>query len=84
MAVNTLENKVAFGVVFPPHGNFGDMIHGKPMPPGCLRVSVVGFIKEEALIPVPVPGEIETVLQAVGSYVAWQEEFIVYPTLGVV
>lgn len=84
LAVNNLDNKVAFGVALPPHGNFDEKIHGKPMPPGCLRVSVEGFIKEDARIPVPVPGEIETVVQAVGSYVAWPEEFIIYPTAGVV
>lgn len=83
MAVNDINNKVAFGVVFPPR-KFGDKIHGKAMPPGCLRVSVEGFFKEEALIPVPVPGEIETVLQAVGSHVAWPEELIIYPAAGVV
>lgn len=84
MAVDNVQNKVAFGAVFPPHGQFGEKIHGKIMPPGCLRVSVEGYIKEDALIPIPVPGEIETVLQAVGSHVAWPEELIVYPTVSVV
>lgn len=74
-----IDNKVAFGFAFSRDG-FCDFIHGKAMPPGCLRVSVDGFIREEALVPVPVVGEIETVLQAVGSHVAWPEELISYPT----
>lgn len=79
LAVDHIHNKVAFGVAFPREGNFCDLIHGKDMPLGCLRVSVDGFIKEEALVPVPVVGEIETVLQAVGSHVAWPEKLISYP-----
>lgn len=80
MAADSIDNKVAFGVAFPGKANLNSSIHGRVMPPGCVRVSVEGFIKEEALIPVLVPGEIETVEQAVGSYVAWPEELISYPT----
>lgn len=51
------------------------------MPPGCVRVSVDAWIQPDALIPVCVDGEIETVVQAVCSHVAWPEELIVFPTL---
>lgn len=77
LAVDSIDNKVAFGVAFPDDGDISKQIHGKPMPAGCLRVSVDGWIKEEALIPVPVIGEIETVKQAVGSHVAWPNELII-------
>lgn len=80
MAVESLENKVAFGMVFPSDGEMSNKIHGKPMPPGCVRVSVDGCLKPDALIPVPVEGEMETVSQAVGSHVAWPENLIAFPT----
>ncbi|KAL8135256.1 hypothetical protein AgCh_010063 [Apium graveolens] len=79
LAANSIDIKVAFGVAFPRDGNLSSSIHGRTMPPGCLRVCVEGFIKEETLIPVSVPGEIETVEHAVGSYVAWPEKLIIYP-----
>lgn len=82
LAADSIDNKVAFGVAFPGKTNLNSSIQGKVMPPGCVHVSVEGFIKEEALIPVPVPGEIKTVEQAVGSNVAWPEELISYPMDG--
>ncbi|KAK1383971.1 hypothetical protein POM88_021706 [Heracleum sosnowskyi] len=41
------------------------------------RVSVDGPIKGDALIPIPVVGEIETVDQAVGSHVSWPRDLII-------
>lgn len=76
--MDSIDNKVAFGVVFKDGGEFGNKIHGSTMMPGCLRVSVDGCINPKALLPVPVPGEMETVIQALGSHVAWPEEFIIY------
>lgn len=73
-----IENKVAFGVAFKDGTGFGNKIHGVDMMPGCVRVSVDGCINPKALLPVPVPGEMETVIQALGSHVAWPEEFILY------
>lgn len=55
-------------------------IHGRPMQPGCLRVSVSVSIKPDALLPVPILGEMEKVYQAVGSYVAWPQNLIIFPT----
>lgn len=43
------------------------LIHRMPLPPGCVRVLVDGSIQDDALVPVPVHGEIETVRQSVGS-----------------
>lgn len=81
--MGTIENKVAFGYVIPCQGE-SSKIHGREMPGGCLRVSVDGFSKPDALLPVPVPGELETVIQALGSHVAWPEELISYPSENVV
>lgn len=77
MAVEILANKVAFGMVFLVDGEMSKKIHGKPMPHGCVRVSVDAWIQPDALIPMCVDGEIETVVQAVCSHVAWPEELIV-------
>lgn len=71
-------NKVAFGMAFPEEGDMSKIIHGKPMPAGCLRVSVDGWIKPDALIPYPVAGVLETVKDAVGSHVAWPKDFIIF------
>lgn len=58
-------------------------VHGVPLKPGHVRVSVDGHIQPEASVPVPIPGEIEVVRQAVGSHVAWPRELIIYPTVAV-
>ena len=78
MAVDTIENKVAFGLLFDDEG-MNKLVHGVPMQPGHARVSVDGPIKGDALIPIPVLGEIETVDQAVGSHVSWPRDLIIIP-----
>lgn len=74
-----VDNKVAFGMVFPQEGEMSNNIHGRPMPTGCARVSIDGCIQPDALLPVPA-GEMDTVIQAVGSHVAWPEDLIIFPT----
>ncbi|KAL6582610.1 hypothetical protein OROMI_004688 [Orobanche minor] len=76
LAVDTIENKVAFGLVFDDE-ELNKFIHGVPLPPGCARVPMDGPIKGDALIPIPIAGEIETVDQAVGSYVSCPRELII-------
>lgn len=67
---------MAFGLLFDDE-DMNETIHGKPIQPGCARVSVDGPIKGGALIPIPVAGEIETVDQAVGSHVSWPRDLII-------
>lgn len=76
MAVDTIENKVAFGMVFS-EGDMSDDVHGVPLQRGYVRVSVDGSIQDGALVPVPIFGEIETVRQAVGSLLAWPEDMVI-------
>lgn len=83
LAVDSIDNKVAFGVAFPRDDIMSNMIHGRPLESGCLRVMVDGAIKPDALLPVPIPDEAVLVYQAVGSHVAWPENLITYPTLEV-
>ncbi|KAK1404627.1 hypothetical protein POM88_004232 [Heracleum sosnowskyi] len=80
LAVDSRDNKVAYGVVFPHEEEMSDKIHGSPMQPGCLRVSVYGSIKPDALLPIPILGEMEKVSQAVGSHIAWPQNLIIFPT----
>ncbi|XP_074342737.1 uncharacterized protein LOC141680400 [Apium graveolens] len=81
LALDCIENKVAFGTVFDDHEEMNVSVHGVPLKPGHVRVSVDGHIQPEASVPVPIPGEIEVVRQAVGSHVAWPRELIIYPTV---
>lgn len=69
---------MAFGLVFDDEA-MNKSIHGKPIQPGCVRVSVDGPIRGDALIPFPIVGEIETVDQAVGSHVSWPRDLIIMP-----
>lgn len=55
----------------------GTKVHGVILRPGHLRVSVDGIIKPDALVPVPIAGEIEMVRQALGSHLAWPQHLIV-------
>lgn len=80
--MDTRKNKVAFGMVFSEEEMNG-LIHGVRMPPGCIRVSVDGAIQPDALLPVPVRGEMEKVHQAVGSQVAWPLDLVIYPDVPV-
>ncbi|KAL1826628.1 hypothetical protein ACET3Z_005040 [Daucus carota] len=78
------DNKVAFGVVIPSEDGLCNKIHGRDMPIGCLRVSVDGLLPDsnkDALLPVPVPGEMELVTESVGSHVAWPENLITFPSV---
>lgn len=52
-------------------------VHGVPLKPGHVRVSVDGHIQPDASVPVPIPGEIEIVRQAVGSQLAWPRDLII-------
>lgn len=78
--MESIENKVAFGMAFPPDHEMSLKLHGSPLPAGCLRVSVDGSINAAALLPVPIAGVMEKVEEAIGSHVAWPEHLIIYPT----
>ncbi|XP_024185278.1 uncharacterized protein LOC112190082 [Rosa chinensis] len=76
LAVNTISNIVAFGTVFD-DADINKTIHGAPLKEGCVRVSVDGDIQGDAPLPFPIVGEMELVREAVGSHVAWPEEFVI-------
>ncbi|PRQ18900.1 hypothetical protein RchiOBHm_Chr7g0211271 [Rosa chinensis] len=76
LAVNTISNIVAFGTVFD-DADINKTIHGAPLKEGCVRVSVDGEIQGDAPLPFPIMGEMEFVREAVGSHMAWPEEFVI-------
>ncbi|KAL6535035.1 hypothetical protein OROMI_026409 [Orobanche minor] len=77
LAVDTIDNKVAFDLLFDDEEITKSLHGGVPLQPGCARVSADGPIKGDALIPIPIVGQIETVDQAVGSHVSWPRELII-------
>ena len=70
--MDSIDNKVAFGVAF----QEGDEM--RPLQPGFVRVAVDGSIKDDALVPVPIVGEIESVHQAIGSHLGWPKDMIIF------
>ncbi|XP_062018079.1 uncharacterized protein LOC133734441 [Rosa rugosa] len=52
-------------------------VHGAPLGNGNMRVSVYAVVEENVKIPFPVKDEIETVKQAMGSWVAWPIHLII-------
>ncbi|XP_074351636.1 uncharacterized protein LOC141690763 [Apium graveolens] len=74
--VDSIDNKVAFGMVFL-NGDMSKSVHGVPLQLEYVRVSLDGAIKEDALVLVPILGEIETVRQVVGSLLAWPEDMVI-------
>ena len=77
--MGSVDNKVAFGMAFE-REDMNNNTHRKPMQAGCLRVSMDGSIDGDALVPVPIPVELEKVHQAVGSHVAWPRDLIIFRT----
>ncbi|XP_074351633.1 uncharacterized protein LOC141690760 [Apium graveolens] len=80
LSVDSIENKVTFGTVFEDY-EMNVSVHGVLLKPGHARVSVDGHIQPDALVPVPIPGEIEHVRKAVGSHLAWPRNLISLRTI---
>ncbi|KAL8118050.1 hypothetical protein AgCh_015809, partial [Apium graveolens] len=80
LSVDSIENKVAFGTVFE-DDEMNVSVHGVPLKPGHARVSVDGHIQPDGLVPVPIPGEIEHVREAIGSHLAWPQNLISLRTI---
>ncbi|KAK0574577.1 hypothetical protein LWI29_025685 [Acer saccharum] len=53
------------------------MVHGIPLNEN-VRVTIDVAIKGSSLLPIPVWDELITISQAIGSYVAWPREFIIF------
>ncbi|KAM5569248.1 hypothetical protein ABKV19_016650 [Rosa sericea] len=53
------------------------LIHGTPLGDGNVRVCIYAALEEKAKVPFPMKDEIETVKQAMGSWVAWPKHLVI-------
>ncbi|RXI07979.1 hypothetical protein DVH24_014545 [Malus domestica] len=72
LAIDTASNIVAYGSVIP----LDRPIHGVPLGPMNLHVSIDVAIKEDVLLPIP-SCEAVNIKQAIGSHVAWPRHLVV-------
>ncbi|PRQ37372.1 putative Ulp1 protease family catalytic domain, transposase, Tnp1/En/Spm [Rosa chinensis] len=76
LALGYVENIVAYATVME-CDDPSQTIHGAPLGDGNKRVSIYTALDEKAKVPFPVKDEIETVKQAMGSWVAWPKDLII-------
>lgn len=55
----------------------GGVLHGVPMPKGCLRVSVDEVVDGSALLPFRISDDMDTVESALATHVAWPANLVV-------
>ncbi|PIA35546.1 hypothetical protein AQUCO_03500122v1 [Aquilegia coerulea] len=75
LAVDSKANIVAHGMVFE-RVELNEKIHSVPLGENNIRVAIEYAISPNALLPVPVIGEMTMVKDAIGSCVAWPKEFV--------
>ena len=77
LALGSIDHVVALATVMtsdsPSH-----TCYGIPLGDENMRVSVYAALEEKALIPMPVKDEIHTVKQAMGSWVLWPKNLIIF------
>ncbi|RAL49561.1 hypothetical protein DM860_018220 [Cuscuta australis] len=80
LAVGSVDNIVAHAKVYG-FSRMDDLtLHGEKLGEEYAKVSITEAIKDDD-IPVPIPGEVLTVEQAKGTFVAWPKELIVLDVL---
>ncbi|KAH7837447.1 hypothetical protein Vadar_014009 [Vaccinium darrowii] len=75
LAVGFLDNIVAHGEVFEKVGP-EEVVHTVPLGDAYVRVYINFVIKKDAILPVPIPGEVYIVGEATGYYVAWPKNLV--------
>lgn len=73
LAIDSTLNIVAYATV----DTKADVVHGKAIEEENARVSITRAIQGSAKIPFPIKDEIETVEQAVGTYISWPRHLII-------
>ncbi|XP_022136077.1 uncharacterized protein LOC111007859 isoform X2 [Momordica charantia] len=76
LAVESVDNIVAVGTIFDNNVQC-PTVHGVPLGVDNVRVMVDIVIDEYATIPIPVRGEIETLNQTIGGFVAWPRRLVI-------
>ncbi|PRQ48579.1 putative Ulp1 protease family catalytic domain, putative transposase, Ptta/En/Spm, plant [Rosa chinensis] len=75
LAVGSINNVVSHGTIIE-MDVANHKVHGVPLGEGNIRVAIDNALDEQALLPIPVTGELATVGQAVGSHVAWPKHLV--------
>ncbi|KAH7857346.1 hypothetical protein Vadar_011573 [Vaccinium darrowii] len=75
LAVGSLDNIVAHGEVFEKVGP-EEVVHTVPLGDAYVRVYINFVIKKDAILPVPIAGEVYIVGEATGYYVAWPKNLV--------
>ncbi|KAM5552517.1 hypothetical protein ABKV19_027060, partial [Rosa sericea] len=76
LAIDSVEHIVACATVMACEDP-SQLVHGTPLGDGNVRVSIYAALEEKAKVPFPVKDEIETVKQAMGSWVAWPKHLVI-------
>ncbi|KAM5549788.1 hypothetical protein ABKV19_000950 [Rosa sericea] len=76
LAIGSVEHIVAYATVMECEDP-SQLVHGTPLGDGNVRVSIYAALEEKAKVPFPVKDEIETVKQAMGSWVAWPKHLVI-------
>ncbi|XP_062014258.1 uncharacterized protein LOC133730738 [Rosa rugosa] len=76
LAIGSVEHIVACATVMECKDP-SQLVHGTPLGDGNVRVSIYAAPEEKAKVPFPVKDEIETVKQAMGSWVAWPKHLVI-------
>ncbi|KAH7849778.1 hypothetical protein Vadar_022857 [Vaccinium darrowii] len=75
LAVGSLDNIVAHGEMFEKVGP-EEVVHTVPLGDAYVRVYIDFVIKKDAILPVPIAGEVSIVGEATGYYVAWPKNLV--------
>ncbi|XP_074323904.1 uncharacterized protein LOC141660818 [Apium graveolens] len=81
LSINTIDNNVAFGMVYLSKDK--EKLDEIDTPLGHKCVSIDGLLKQDVLLPVPIRGEMVTVCDVLGSFLAWSEGLINYTSSAV-
>ncbi|KAE8649224.1 hypothetical protein Csa_014966 [Cucumis sativus] len=76
LAIGSLDNVVAIGKMFESDVQC-PTIHGIPLGADNIRVTVDVIMVEDVALPIPLKGEIETLNQAIGNFVAWPRKLVI-------
>ncbi|XP_058201697.1 uncharacterized protein LOC131316371 isoform X2 [Rhododendron vialii] len=81
LAVGSLDNIVAHGTMFEKVGP-EEPLHTVPLGEANVRVSIDFVIQKDAILPVPIVGELYVVGDATGYHVAWPKNLILFGNEG--
>lgn len=76
LAIGSLDNVVAVGKMFESDVQC-PTIHGIPLGAENIRVTVDIAMVEDVALPIPLKGDIETLNQAIGNFVAWPRKLVI-------